>query len=55
MLAGLAAREPWAGGHTFVVAGVLKLADGLLYRLFRGVIPSEEGHPYERLKLAVEH
>jgi MFS family permease len=35
---------PTLGGAAFVVAGVLKLVyDGLLYKLFRGVRPPEEG------------
>jgi MFS family permease len=36
-------------GVPFIVAGVLKLIyDGLLYRLFRGVPPPEEGAPPAR-------
>jgi hypothetical protein len=43
MLAGLLLGSPNLAGGLFVVAGLLKLAyDGLLYRLFRGVIPPEE-------------
>jgi MFS family permease len=43
VLAGLLLGIPALAGTPFVVAGVLKLAyDGLLYRLFRGAIPSEE-------------
>jgi MFS family permease len=43
MLAGLLLGSPALAGGVFVVAGLLKLLyDGLLYRLFRGVIPPEE-------------
>jgi MFS family permease len=43
MLAGLLLASPALAGAPFVVAGVLKLAyDGLLYRLFRNVVPAEE-------------
>jgi MFS family permease len=43
VLAGLLLGSPTLAGGLFVVAGLLKLLyDGLLYRLFRGVIPPEE-------------
>jgi MFS family permease len=43
VLGGLLLGGPGLGGGLFVVAGLLKLLyDGLLYRLFRGVIPPEE-------------
>jgi MFS family permease len=43
VLAGPLLSSPWLVDTPFVVAGVLKLIyDGLLYRLFRGVIPPEE-------------
>ncbi|MBI3468240.1 MAG: MFS transporter [Planctomycetes bacterium] len=43
VLAGLLLSSSTFAGGLFVVAGVLKLIyDGLLYRLFRGVIPPEE-------------
>jgi MFS family permease len=43
VLAGLLLGSPALAGGVFVVAGLLKLIyDGLLYRLFRGVIPPEE-------------
>jgi hypothetical protein len=43
VLAGLRLGSPALAGGVFVVAGLLKLVyDGLLYRLFRGVIPPEE-------------
>jgi MFS family permease len=43
VLAGLLLGSPGLAGTPFVVAGVLKLAyDGLLYRVFRGVLPPEE-------------
>ncbi len=43
VLAGLLLGSPNLSGGLFVVAGVLKLTyDGLLYRLFRGVVPPEE-------------
>jgi MFS family permease len=43
VLAGLLLGDPTLSGGLFVVAGLLKLLyDGLLYRLFRGVIPPEE-------------
>jgi MFS family permease len=42
-LAGPLLSSPALAGTPFVVAGLLKLLyDGLLYRLFRGVIPPEE-------------
>jgi MFS family permease len=44
VLAGLLLASPALAGAPFVVAGTLKLVyDGLLYRLFRGVSPSDEG------------
>ena len=43
VLAGLLLGSPALAGAPFVVAGVLKLVyDGLLYRLFRRTVPSEE-------------
>jgi MFS family permease len=43
VLAGPLLSSPGLAGTLFIVAGVLKLLyDGLLYRLFRGVIPPEE-------------
>ncbi len=46
VLAGLLLGSPALTGAPFIVAGVLKLLyDGLLYRLFRGVTPPEEGSP----------
>jgi MFS family permease len=43
VLAGPLLSSPWLAGTPFIVAGLLKLLyDGLLYRLFRGVIPPEE-------------
>jgi MFS family permease len=43
VLAGSLLSSPGLAGIPFVVAGVLKLLyDGLLYRLFRGIIPPEE-------------
>jgi MFS family permease len=42
-LAGFLLSSPALAGLPFIVAGLLKLAyDGLLYRLFRGVVPPEE-------------
>ncbi len=42
-LAGLFLGSPALAGAPFVLAGVLKLVyDGLLYRLFRAVVPDEE-------------
>jgi len=44
VLAGLLLGSPTLAGAPFMVAGVIKLLyDGLLYRLFRGVIPPETG------------
>jgi sugar phosphate permease len=46
VLTGLLLGSPALAGAPFVVAGALKLVyDGLLYRLFRGVSPSDEGAP----------
>ncbi len=46
VLAGLLLGIPALAGGLFVVAGLLKLLyDGLLYRLFRGVLPPEEVSP----------
>jgi MFS family permease len=43
VLAGLLLGSPGLAGTPFVVAGVLKLGyDGLLYRVFRGVLPPED-------------
>jgi hypothetical protein len=43
-LAGPLLGTPELAGAPFVVAGVLKLVyDGLLYALFRGHVPCEEG------------
>lgn len=43
VLAGLLLSSPELASTPFIVAGMLKLLyDGLLYRLFRGVIPPEE-------------
>jgi MFS family permease len=42
-LAGLLLAQPALVGAPFVVSGVLKLVyDGLVYRLFRGIVPPEE-------------
>jgi MFS family permease len=43
VFAGLLLGSPHLSGGLFVVAGVLKLTyDGLLYRLFSGIVPPEE-------------
>jgi MFS family permease len=45
-LAGMLLAHPVLMGVPFLAAGALKLAyDGLLYRLFRGVVPPEERPP----------
>ena len=46
VLAGMMLAYPPLAGAPFMVAGLLKLVyDGLLYRLFRGIVPPEEASP----------